>query len=325
MILLHDAHDLMAHPPAQAEWFIDRLVPMGMTMDLFSPPGVGKTTLLTDLALTVANEEGKWHGRACQGGPVAILGGERTDHGALARDLWRTGRRQPPKGALVIPHDKSGDCPPLWAWDRKAGSWGLTPWGRQITAWLEGARMALVILDTIMSAAAGSDLLDQPQQYQLGQTIRRWTKEVGARLTITASHTNQASASAPLADRLDYLSRAGGNGLPGALRHIAGMTKLRKGEVPGFDPAQDETMFAIGFSKSNESPRPDWTNHKPAIFTQGKAGKLTLLADSQEVAARLAGGAGDDQGREAGKKRSAKPTANAYQSARNGERSYAAC
>lgn len=322
MILLHDAHDLMAQPPRPVEWFIDRLVPMGMTMDLFSPPGVGKTTLLTDLALAVASEEGKWHGRACQGGPVTILGGERTDPATLERDLWRTGRRQPPKGALVIPHDKDGDCPPLWGWDR-AGSWELTPWGREITAWLESARMALVILDTIMSAAAGSDLLDQPQQYQLGQTIRRWTREVGAGMVVTVSHTNQASTSAGLSDRLDYLSRAGGNGLPGALRHLAGMTKLRKGEVPGF-PVQDETMFAIGFSKSNESPRPDWTNHKPAIFTQGKSGKLALLADSEEVAERLAGGAGDDQGREASKKRSAKPTANAYQSAKEG-RIYAAC
>ena len=324
MILLHDAHDLMAQPPRPVEWFIDRLVPTGMTMDLFSPPGVGKTTLLTDLALAVASEEGKWHGQACQGGPVVILGGERTDPAALERDLWRTGRRQPPRGALTIPHDKGGDCPPLWRWDRKAGSWDLTPWGREITEWLGGARMALIILDTIMSAAAGSDLLDQPQQYLLGQTIRRWTREVGAGMVVTVSHTNQASASAGLSERLDYLSRAGGNGLPGALRHLGGMTKLRKGEVPGFDPAQDETMFAIGFSKSNESPRPEWTNHKPAIFTQGKAGKLALLADSEEVAERLAGGAGDDQGREASKKRSAKPTANTYQSAKEG-RSYAAC
>ncbi len=318
-----DAHPLMVLPEPPMEWFLDRLIPMGMTMDLFSPPGVGKTTLLTDLALAVAAEDGKWHGRSCTGGPVVVLGGERTDAGALARDLHRTRRDAPPPGMLLFPQDDSGDCPPLWRWDKKIEDWHLTDWGCQVTEYLSGWQVALVILDTILSAAQGADLLDQPQQYLLGQRIRQWAKGLGLGACITSSHTNQASASAALADRMDYLSRAGGNGFPGALRHIAGMTKLRPGEVPGFDPMADETLFAIGFSKSNESPRPVWTNYKPALFTQGKSGKLALLADSQEVADRIASRGAEDDG---GGKHNKRPNPDAYKAARSGERrSYASC
>lgn len=287
-VLLHDANDLLSKPVPPIDWFLDRLIPAGVTMDDFAPPGTGKTSLLTDLAVTVAAETGQWHGRACAGGPVVLLGGERTNPGVLSRDLHRTGRSAPLPGALVVPHDRNGDCPPVWRWDRKSGSWDLTPWGREITDWLLGARPALVILDTILSCASGSNLLDPPQQYDLGMMVIKWTRLIGAGLTVSVSHTNQASSSAALHDRLDYLSRAGGNGYPGAIRHIAGMTKLRRGEVPGFDPTQDGAMFAVGFSKHNETPPTDWTHYKPAIFTQCQAGKLALLADGQEVAERLA-------------------------------------
>jgi hypothetical protein len=187
--------------------------------------------------------------------------------------------------------DTSGDCPPLWRWNRHAddgaGRWELTQWGQKISDWLMGANITMVVLDTIASAAQGSDLLDQPQQYQLGQTIRRWSRDVGLQVCITVSHTNQASASVGLHDRLDYLSRAGGNGFPGALRHLGGLTKLRKHEVPGVQPETDRTLFAFGFSKHNESPQPDWTNHCPAVFSQ-RSGRVELVLDGREVAQLLA-------------------------------------
>ncbi|MDA8260708.1 MAG: AAA family ATPase [Betaproteobacteria bacterium] len=294
-IRITDAHDLMVCHPGPVDWVIDGLVPLGTTFDVFGPPGVGKTTLLTDLALAFASEDGSWQGRACWGGPVVILGGERTSEQALARDLWRTGRKQPPRGGLILPTQADGSSPPIWTWNRRAdggaGAWLLTEWGLRITDLLLSTRPVMVIIDTIMSAAGGCDLLDQPQQYKLGATILAWSKAVGCALTATVSHTNQASASLGFAERLDYTSRAGGNGLPGALRQIAGVTALGSSasdlalkKACGLESSAD--LFLFGFSKFNEAPRPDWNKSSPAVFGQ-PCGKLELVMPGEEVKERL--------------------------------------
>jgi hypothetical protein len=173
---------------------------------------------------------------------------------------------------------------------------------------LIGAAPVLVIVDTTLSAAAGCDLLNQPQQYALGQTMRGWGKQIGAAATLSVSHTNQASSGAgiPLHDRLDYLSRSGGNGFPGALRHMGGLTKLRDEDVPGIKPRDDATLFAFGFSKHNESPPADWTHYSPAIFSQ-RSGRVDLVADGKEVAERLKTmGKGRQTGEQARRHRAAK-------------------
>ncbi len=287
-----DGHDLMTSPTEPMDWIVQGLIPSGATLDVFGPPGAGKSSLLTDFAVAFAGETGLWHGRAIQGGPVALLGGERTSAGALQRDLKRTGRPAPARGGLTIPVDAQGDFPPMWRWDRRAdggsGEWLLTEWGVRVTDWVTGARIRVAILDTILSVAQGSDLLNQPQQYSLGKTIMGWTRLTGLDASITVSHTNQASAKESISSRLDYLSRAGGNGLPGAIRHIAGLTKLnpeidgKLAAALGTYPQQDESLFAFGWSKYNEMPRPDWTNHSPSIFTQ-RSGQVELLFTGDEV------------------------------------------
>lgn len=295
-IRITDAHDLMISQPAPIEWAIDRLVPVGSAFDVFGPPGVGKTTVLTDLALAFANEDGEWQGRACWGGPVVILGGERTSEKALAQDLWRTGRKQPPRGSLILPTQEDGSSPPIWVWNRRAeggaGAWLLTNWGRRVTDLLMSTRPVMVIIDTVLSGAGGCDLLDMPQQYALGASILSWSRAIGAALTATVSHTNQASGSLGFSDRLDYTSRAGGNGFPGALRHIAGVTSvggsvadLSLKKACGIQSA-DMNFFLFGFSKYNESPPSAWTKSCPAIFSQPH-GKLELVMPGEEVKERL--------------------------------------
>lgn len=290
---LLDAHTMLSSPPPPMRWAVDGLLPAGVVADIFGPPGAGKSTLLLDLALAVAADTAHWHGRALGiGGPVVILGGERSDAAAFARDLHRAGRPAPPPGALLLPTTDAGDSPPLWSWNRRAmdgaGVWEPTPWGHRVIGWLTAARPAAVIIDTVLSAAAGCDLLDQPQQYALGQTIRAWGREVGGPAVLTVSHTNQASGGSGVAlrDRLDYMSRAGGNGFPGALRHLGGVTKIRHGEVPGVEPATDRTLFAFGFSKHNESPPTAWTHYSPAIFSQ-KSGRIDLVMSGDQVEVAL--------------------------------------
>ena len=185
MIQVIDAHDLLAQPERPIEWAVDGLVPTGAVVDVFGPPGAGKTTLITDLAMAWAAETGQWHGRAIQGGPAVILGGERTDRGALQRDLRRTRRPSPEAGALTLPVGGGGDCPPIWTWDRRAmdgaGQWKLTQCGAEITDWLGGVAPRLVIIDTVISAAAGCGL--RPPRHHPGGAHRTQFERQGPRRT----------------------------------------------------------------------------------------------------------------------------------------------
>jgi hypothetical protein len=258
---------------------------VGTVGDIFGPPGEGKSSLTLDFAIAVASGTGNWYGLPCVSGPVALLGGERSGTAAFSRDLYRARQsRNIDPGMLVLPQNSQGDCPPLWAWDKKTDQWMTTGWGAEVTAWLASVGPVLIIIDTLASAASGSDIINQPQQYSLGVTVRQWARMLGDPTVLTVSHTNQASAVQEVARRLHYLSRAGGNGLPGALRWIAGVTLLRGGErarVPeglDFDPDDPTKRYiAFGVSKNNEMPCPTWTPERPAIFQMNPGGGLSMV------------------------------------------------
>jgi hypothetical protein len=193
----------------------------------------------------------------------------------------------------------------MWAWNKQLDRWTITPWGQQVTEWVSAAKPVLIIIDTLASAAAGSDIINQPQQYDLGITLRQWAKMPGDPTVLTISHTNQASAIQEVPRRLHYLSRAGGNGLPGALRWIAGVTRLRGGEmdmVPGghdYDPRDPvKRLIAFAVSKHNEMPLPTWTPERPAIFQMSPDGALALVPTTSEAfMAHYPDITGDDDGR----------------------------
>ncbi len=290
-IRIIDAAQLLASPAPRIEWAIQNVLPVGTVGDLFGPPGEGKSSLTLDLAIAVASEAGAWFGLPCISGPVVLLGGERSGIAAFSRDLHRArqGRNIDP-GMLILPQNEHGDCPPLWAWNKQIDRWVTTPWCKQVTEWLTAIHPALIIIDTLASAASGSNIIDQPQQYSLGITIRQWAKMLGDPTVLTISHTNQASATQELAYRLHYLSRAGGNGLPGALRWIGGVSRLRGGEmdmVPGghdYDPRDPFKRFiAFGISKHNEMASPLWTPERPVIFQMNPDGALALVPTDREA------------------------------------------
>jgi hypothetical protein len=290
-IQIVDAAHLLASPPPLIEWAIDGLLPVGTVGDVFGPPGEGKSSITLDLALAVSSGAGVWYGLPCVAGPVVLLGGERSGTAAFSRDLHRArlGRSIDP-GMLILPQNEQGDGPPLWAWNKQADKWATTPWGKQVTEWLTAINPVLIIIDTLASAASGSDIINQPQQYSLGITLRQWAKILGDPTVLTISHTNQASAIQEVSRRLHYLSRAGGNGLPGALRWVAGVSRLRGGEmdmVPGghdYDPRDPVKRFlAVGVSKHNEMPLPLWTPERPAIFQMSPDGALALVPTPSEA------------------------------------------
>jgi len=285
------AAHLLASPPPPIEWAIDGLLPIGTVGDVFGPPGEGKSSLTLDMAIAVASGGGTWFGRRCIAGPVVLLGGERSGISAFSRDLHRASQgRSVDPGMLILPQNEHGDCPPLWAWDKQNDQWATTPWGKQVTEWLTAINPVLIIIDTLASAASGSDIINQPQQYALGILIRQWAKMLGDPTILTISHTNQSSSAQEVERRLHYLSRAGGNGLPGAVRWIAGVTRLRSGEMDlvsgghDYDPRDPVKRFiAFGVSKHNEAPLPLWTPERPAIFQMTPDGALALVPTTPEA------------------------------------------
>lgn len=281
-----DAAELLDKPAPPIDWLVDGILPTGTVGDVFGPPGEGKSTLLLHLAMTIATGAGSWFGRRCSSGRVVVLGGEKSSAGAAARDLHRVWRdRKAERGQLAI----SPENEPLWRWDRQSRSWALTNVGQTETAALAVCRPALVVLDTSMAVAAGGEQLDNVAQYDFGRTVQRWARDLGT-TALSVSHTNQASAKESVAWRLNYLSRAGGNGTPGALRWLAGVTRVRADDdlakLLGLeDEAARKKLVAFAVSKNNEIPTPPWHPHAPAIFEIKEDGSLLLVLDGREVGA----------------------------------------
>ncbi|PZP62252.1 MAG: hypothetical protein DI596_03830 [Azospira oryzae] len=288
-----DAAELLASPAPQIDWLVHGLIPLGTVGDVFGPPGDGKSTIVMDLALSISSGAGSWFGLRCASGQVVILGGERSGKDALARDLHRAAQgRRPDRGMLLFPCLADADFPPMWRWDRQAQEWCATDWCQALTAWLAASPPVLVIIDTLLSVASGLDVLDVSQGYSLGQTIRRWARDLGGPTVLTVSHTSQAMARDELPWRLHWLSRQGSSGFPGAVRWAAGVSRIKDDDelakVLGLaERAREGGLVALGVSKHNEMPRPVWNNQAPAIFHQRADGSLLLVKDGREVSKAL--------------------------------------
>ena len=276
-----DAADLLAAPPTPISWAVEGILPVGTVGDLAGPPGEGKSTLVLDLSMAIASGCGSWYGHPCIGGKVVLLGGERGSDATLARDLHRIHRGRTIERDRLLAPSSDDDHPPIWHWH--AEGWVLTSWGKTISAWLQQLQPAMVILDTHMSVTAGTVQVDNAQQYAYGVELRRWAKALHGPVVLTLSHTNQLSAGQALSSRLHYLSRAGGNGLPGALRWAAGLSRLRPDDALakqlGLEHrAEQSWLVALAISKANEMPRCPWSPGTPAIFELLPDGGIELLA-----------------------------------------------
>lgn len=62
--------------PAPVEYIVKNWIAKDNEAMFFAPPGVGKSFVAIDLALTVATHQESWHGNKCKGGGVVYLTGE---------------------------------------------------------------------------------------------------------------------------------------------------------------------------------------------------------------------------------------------------------
>ena len=275
--------ELLATPPAPISWLIDGLIQLGSGGDTSGMPGDGKSTILLSMAAAVSTGA-TWFGLKTAATPVAWISGEASGNEALARDLHRL-KVGEADITFVLPDDV------LFRWIDER--WVTTGDGRATIDRIRELGCGFVVLDTIGSLCAGLREIDNDQGRQLARHLRA---ELHGITWQTISHTNQASARDELSWRLHYLSRAGGNGFPGAVRLAAGVTRVRaymrpnaavetnEGEAFGItgSDVKAKKLIAFGVSKSNETPQPVWTNNHPAIFEVRRDGGLLLVRDGRE-------------------------------------------
>ena len=275
-----DAFDICQQPVSPVEWLVDRIFPRSGAGTVDGPPESGKSSLVVNLAATIANGGGCWFGQDCLSGPVVVLGGEKSSRAVWRRDFERLGKVTRP-GSFLIP-ELDGQ---LWKWDRREGVWFKTPSYAEAVRGIKKIKPALVIGDTIMRLGLGIDQIDNAQQAALGLELEELAAEAGC-LFLTIGHTNQASTKEILSWRLHYLSRAGGNGLPGVLRYCFAVTRIHRadvqknGELEGmFSPEEVSfrKLIACGVSKGNEIPTAAWTNNNPAFFEIMPFGEIMML------------------------------------------------
>ncbi|MHB1286517.1 MAG: AAA family ATPase [Leptospirales bacterium] len=275
-----DAFDICQQPLSSVEWLVDRIFPRSGAGTVDGPPESGKSSLIVNLAATIANSGGCWFGQECLSGPVVVLGGEKSSRAVWRRDFERLGKVTRP-GSFLIP-ELDG---PLWKWDRREGVWIKTPSYAEAIRGIKRIKPVLVIGDTIMRLGLGIDQIDNAQQAALGLELEELAAESGC-LFLTIGHTNQASTKEALSWRLHYLSRAGGNGLPGVLRYCFAVTRIHRcdvgknGEIEGMfslDEVSLRKLVACGVSKGNEIPTAAWTNNNPAFFEIMPSGQIMML------------------------------------------------
>jgi len=276
----NDAFDICQQSLSPVEWLVDGIFPRSGAGTVDGPPESGKSSLIIHLAATIANGGGCWFGKDCLSGPVVVLGGEKSSPAVWRRDFERLGKVTRP-GSFLIPEFDG----PLWKWDRLEGVWIKTPSYKEAVRGIKRIKPVLVIGDTIMRLGLGIDQTDNAQQAALGLNLEELAADAGC-LFLTIGHTNQASTKEALSWRLHYLSRAGGNGLPGVLRYCFAVTRIHRsdiqknGELEGMFSPEDvcfRKIIACGVSKGNEIPTAAWTNNNPAFFEIMPSGEIMML------------------------------------------------
>lgn len=283
MKTFHSA-ELLSAPPKPILYLVDGLLPLGGGGDTSGMPDSGKSTILLSMAASVS-VGAPWFGLKTALTPTAWISGEASGGEVLQRDMHRLKVKESDI-LFMLPDDV------MFRWgDDK---WITTAEGRSVIDEVRRLKIGFVVLDTIGSLCAGLKEVDNDQTRQLARHLKN---ELHGLTYQSISHTNQASAKEELSWRLHYLSRAGGNGFPGAQRWAAGVSRLRVGRngnaavetnegdafgISGSD-VKSKKLVAFGVSKNNEAPPAVWTNNHPAIFEIRRDGGLVLVKDGRQV------------------------------------------
>ena len=270
-----DAATLCQESLEPFEWLVNGLFPRSGAGTMDGPPDSGKSSLVLSLAVCIANGGGFWFGQEALGGPVVILGGEKSSHKVWRRDFERLGKVTRP-GMFFIPELRD----PLWVWNKQTGKWIRTKAWSEALKGIKRIKPVIVVGDTIMRITAGIEELNNTQQAYLGREMEEFARESGC-FFLVVGHTNQSSARELLSWRLHYTARSGGNGLPGVMRYCFGVTRLHlhDSKISGFaeDSLKSRRLLACGVSKGNDLPFRSWSDTNPAFFEICSDGQLVRV------------------------------------------------
>lgn len=270
-----DAAALCQEPLEPFEWLVNGLFPRFGAGTMDGPPDSGKSSLVLSLAVCIANGGGSWFGQEALGGPVVVLGGEKSSGKVWRRDFERLGKVRKP-GMFFIPDLRD----PLWEWSKQTGKWIRTKAWSEALKGIKRIKPVMVVGDTIMRITAGIEELNNTQQAYLGREMEEFSRELGC-LFLVIGHTNQSSAKESLNWRLHYTARSGGNGLPGVMRYCFAVTRLHEhdSKTTGFpeDSLKFRRLLACGVSKGNELPFRVWSDTNPAFFEIRPDGQLMMI------------------------------------------------
>lgn len=271
--------ELLATPSKPISYLVGNLMPAGGILDVSGPPGEGKSTIILSLASCISTGA-SWFGLAVKKSRAGWITGEASDGDAIGRDLTRLQASTKSDITFLLPDSE------MFRFDPHEQKWVTTTEGKDVLSEVRALRIEFLVIDTVGSVIAGSKEIDNDQQRQLARHIRAET--IGL-TTTTIGHTNQASAKDNIDWRLHYLSKAGGNGFPGAVRWASGVSQIHPRDAAALGIKEDvigsRRLVAFGASKHNEMPAPCWTNRKPAIFEIKPDGALVLYKDGREIEA----------------------------------------
>ena len=270
-----DAATICHEPLEPFEWLVNGLFPRSGAGTMDGPPDSGKSSLALSLAICIANGGGSWFGQEATGGPVVVLGGEKSSRKVWRRDFERLGKVNRP-GMFFIPELRD----PLWEWSKQTGKWIRSKAYSEALKGIKRIKPVMVIGDTIMRITAGIEELNNTQQAYLGREMEEFSRELGC-LFLVIGHTNQSSARESLNWRLHYTARSGGNGLPGVMRYCFAVTRLHEHDSKTTGIPEDSLNFrrllACGVSKGNELPWRAWSETNPAFFEIRPDGQLAKI------------------------------------------------
>jgi RecA-family ATPase len=269
---IRDGFTLCQKQSTEIEWLVQGLIPLGVCGDIFSMPDCGKTTIFLSLLSAIANGNSHWFSFKIVSGNVAYVGGEKSSDEVWTRDLHRASAGIEEEGRFTNYDPENA----LWVW--KNDMWNETDEYAELVNELKHVKPVITVIDTISRVAMGNNPVDLTQQVMLAQAVERFQKAIEGTV-LTISHTNQASMNETLSNRLHYVSRSGGNGYPGWLRWLCGMTNLNVTEKERLGIDEYAKIVSMAVSKHNEMPQPMPRGNRfnPILFEITRNGELLLI------------------------------------------------